>query len=163
MRTRKKVIGVLGDTHVPERLVRLPARVLTILRNADLIVHTGDFTDRSVLEQLTDLAEVKAVRGNLDDIYLSILLPETERFQIAGTKFGVIHGWGPRAGLEERVLSRVGPVDVLIYGHSHQLSTRWMNGTFLVNPGSCAGNVDGSGSFMLLEVDESIKVTPITL
>lgn len=163
MKGDSKVICVLGDTHVPERLTHLPPRVLEVLAEVDLIVHTGDFTDRSVFEELTNFAPVKAVHGNLDDIYLNILLPETETFQIAGRTVGLIHGWGPRTGLRERVLSRFGSVDVLIYGHSHELSTQWVDGLFLVNPGSCAGNTDGSRTCLLLELAETIEATPVSL
>ncbi|MFH1742784.1 MAG: metallophosphoesterase [bacterium] len=150
-------IGVLGDTHVPERSSRLPSRLLEILSDVDLIIHTGDFTNHSVYEQLNGINELRAVRGNMDDEHLRFLLPETNRFQIAGRTIGLIHGWGPRSGLEQRVLSRLGPVDILIYGHSHDPATQWINGSFLVNPGSCSGNMDGSRSCLVLELGDDIK------
>ena len=163
MKDGSRVIGVIGDTHVPERLIRLPTQVLEVLSRVDLIVHTGDFTDHAVFEELTSLAPVKAVHGNMDDTYLSILLPETETFEMAGRRIGLIHGWGPRNGLSRRVLSRLGMVDVLIYGHSHEPHKEWVNGSLLINPGSCAGNVDGSRSFLVLELGETIKTTPVKL
>ena len=160
---RPITIGVLGDTHVPERCNQLPLQLLETLAGVDLIVHTGDFTHHSVFEQLTEITRVRAVRGNMDDEYLRILLPETEKFQVAGRTIGLTHGWGPKSGLEQRVFSRLDPVDILIHGHSHELSTKWLNGSFLVNPGSISGNLDGSRSFLFLELGESIKATPFSL
>jgi predicted phosphodiesterase len=37
-----------------------------LLANADLVLHVGDFTALSVLEDLRELAPVEAVQGNMD-------------------------------------------------------------------------------------------------
>ena len=161
MESSSITLGILGDTHIPDRLMRLPSRVIAEFSDVDLIVHTGDFTDRTVYEELCDLADVYAVRGNMDE--MRIALPKSIKFQLGGRTIGVTHGWGPSRGLEERILAKFKPVDILIYGHSHEPAARWVNGTFLVNPGSCAGNVDGTRSCLLLELSDSIKTTPIPL
>lgn len=36
-------IVILGDTHIPKRAKHLPKRLLTELKTADAIIHTGDF------------------------------------------------------------------------------------------------------------------------
>jgi len=82
---------------------------------------------------------------------------------VAGRKIGLTHGWGPCTGLEQRVLSRLGNVDILIYGHSHEPRTEWVNEIFLVNPGSVAANRDGTQSCLLLELGETLLANPILL
>ena len=161
MKNNKVILGVLGDTHIPDRLLRLPIRVITEFSDVDLIVHTGDFTERSVYEELQELADVRAVRGNMDEPHID--LPKSIKFELAGRTIGVTHGWGSSRGLERRILAKLQPVDILIYGHSHEPTAKWINSTFLVNPGSCAGNVDGTRSCLLLELGETIKATPISL
>ncbi|HQQ01246.1 MAG TPA: metallophosphoesterase [bacterium] len=156
-------ICVLGDTHVPERASRLPRRLLEVIRGVDLIIHTGDFTSHSVYEELDGLKEMRAVRGNMDDEHICSLLPAVTEFEVAGRKIGLTHGWGPCTGLEQRVLSRLGNVDILIYGHSHEPRTEWVDKIFLVNPGSVAANRDGTQSCLLLELGETLLATPILL
>ena len=47
-------IGVVGDTHYPDRRLKLPAQLLSGLRqhNPDFILHTGDITIRQVIREL---------------------------------------------------------------------------------------------------------------
>src|SRR4051794_689668 len=54
-------VGLISDTH---GLLRPEARAF--LRGCDHIVHAGDISDASVLDELSVLAPVTAVRGNND-------------------------------------------------------------------------------------------------
>ena len=56
-----KCIGVVSDTH---GLLR--DTVKEKLRGCSLILHAGDVGNPSVLEELGQIAEVVAVRGNMD-------------------------------------------------------------------------------------------------
>ena len=47
-----------------------------MLSAASLVVHVGDLTARSVLDELEAMAPVAAVRGNADDAELRARLPE---------------------------------------------------------------------------------------
>jgi putative phosphoesterase len=58
-------IGVVSDTHTTS-FSHLPDQILHALTEVDLIIHTGDFVARDVLDGLKQLGEVKAVRGNMD-------------------------------------------------------------------------------------------------
>jgi hypothetical protein len=59
-------IGVLADTHIPDRAKELHPDIIPIFQQheVDRIIHAGDICVPSVLEQLTKVAPVDAVRGN---------------------------------------------------------------------------------------------------
>ena len=59
-------IIVLGDTHIPKRAKELPSRLIEELKNAELIIHTGDWSSMEVYEKLRQFAEVKGVTGNVE-------------------------------------------------------------------------------------------------
>lgn len=127
-------IGVLSDSHV-RSLASLPRKVIDTMSSADLIVHAGDFVALHVYEELKNLREVKAVRGNMDEGDLRALLPETEILIIEGKKVGVIHGFGAPWGIEERIRAKFDEVDVIIFGHSHISKNEVIGGVHFFNPG----------------------------
>lgn len=88
-------IGAISDTHAAS-LAEVPDRILRTLAEVDLIIHTGDFVSRDVLDGLKQLGEVKAVQGNMDSGELKRILPEKEILEIEGRRIGLIHGWGRR-------------------------------------------------------------------
>jgi putative phosphoesterase len=63
-------IGVLADTHVPDMLPGLPARVLDLFNGMDIILHAGDVSDLGVLQQLEPIAQTFAVHGDRDSVLL---------------------------------------------------------------------------------------------
>jgi putative phosphoesterase len=86
------MIFVLSDTHVPERMKELPRNLVERIGPADLILHAGDFVVWEVFRQLSSLAAVHAVRGNMDEAKLRRFLPETKVLEITGKKIGLCHG-----------------------------------------------------------------------
>jgi uncharacterized protein len=71
---------------------------------------------------------------------------------------GIVHGWGPAGGLEERILPLFPNVDVIIYGHSHIISNHEKNGVLFFNPGTATGHsAAGVNSIGILEVAETVK------
>lgn len=131
-------IGVVSDTHFRslregialfERLLQGP------FAEVELILHAGDVGAPQILDGFLDVPLV-AVRGNTDAVNAS--LPEQRVLELAGYRIGLMHGWGPLAGLETRVLGEFSGVrlDCLIYGHSHYPVCRRDGGLLLFNPGS---------------------------
>ena len=127
-------IGVLSDTHLSS-FAELPDRILTALAEVDMIIHAGDFTTKDVLDGLKQLGEVSAVCGNMDSNELKQLLPERQLLTIGGRRIGITHGWGAPHGIEDRVSSLFGNVDIIVFGHSHQPMNEVINSILFFNPG----------------------------
>lgn len=130
------MIALVGDTHLPRGARRLPEACVEILRAADLILHTGDFTAVSVLEELRALGRVEAVHGNMDEPAVRELLPARLVVESEGLRIGVVHSGGPRTGREARLRGWFPGCDLIAYGHSHQPEVVWYDGCWIVNPGS---------------------------
>lgn len=145
-------LGIVTDTHVPQRLARLPDRLADALRGVDLILHAGDITSRQVLIDLAQIAPVQAVAGNADLVGHG--LPLTHVIEIEGRRIGLVHGHGgwakylagkvrDRLGYREEyylqiVAASFGPVDAIVFGHTHRVFTEIRSGVLLFNPGPVA-------------------------
>ncbi|RLI84344.1 MAG: YfcE family phosphodiesterase [Archaeoglobales archaeon] len=153
------MIVVLSDTHIPERALRIPYEIEPFLKEANLIVHAGDLTDKKVLDDLMSFGRVLVVRGNMD--YLS--LPRYEKFKAGDLKFGVFHGHGIYPRGDRRQLTDFAldlDVDVLITGHTHSPDV-YKGEVLILNPGSATGAWGGGGgsgipSFMVLKVEGNL-------
>ena len=66
MKPERVRVGVVADTHCPEFLERLPARLAELLEGVDLILHAGDVSSRETLAELARIAPVEAVLGDHD-------------------------------------------------------------------------------------------------
>ena len=107
-----------------------------MLEIADLIVHTGDFTASSVLEELRAFAPVAAAHGNVDERGLREALPERARVEHGGLGIGIVHDPGPAAGRHARLRRWFPDADVVAYGHTHAPEVLAYDGAWIVNPGS---------------------------
>jgi putative phosphoesterase len=131
------LIGLISDTHIPERADKIPLPVLETFKNVELIIHAGDLTSLKVKEELEKIAPVLAVQGNMDRLY-NINLPTSLTKTIEGVKIGVKHGIvHPRGNTQQLYyIAKELDVDVLISGHSHQGFIEQINDVLLLNPGS---------------------------
>ncbi|MFC2008830.1 metallophosphoesterase family protein [Chloroflexota bacterium] len=152
-----QTIVALSDTH-EATLGRLPAALHDALASADLIVHAGDHTAMTVLEELRALGAVVAVAGNMDSTPIKISLPARQLFTFGGRKVGVAHGSGPPWGITERV-RRLFPEnpDLIIFGHSHVPFTGTVEGSYMVNPGP------GRQSYAVIKVGTEIRASVVPL
>jgi putative phosphoesterase len=125
-----------------------------VLRSADRILHLGDFSARSVLEELESLGPpVHAVYGNADEPVLRELLPEELVVEVGGVRIGLVHIPGPAAGREERLVRRFPGCDAVLYGHTHLPQAERHGGVWILNPGSPTERRRGPfHSMLLLEV-----------
>jgi putative phosphoesterase len=122
---------------MPRGTRALPAACLERLRAADLILHGGDFTAQSFLEELRALGPpVEGVYGNMDDPALKASLPKERIVEARGMRIGMVHIPGPRAGREERLLARFPGCDAIVYGHTHVPQVERHEGVWILNPGS---------------------------
>lgn len=109
---------------------------MRLLREASIIVHTGDLTAAAVLEELSALAPVEAVHGNMDAPELRGLLPERRIVNAEALRVGLVHDAGPAAGRHERLAGWFPGCDLVAYGHTHLPEVGRHGDLWVVNPGS---------------------------
>lgn len=150
----KMLIGLISDTHIPDRARELPQNVFETFNNVDLILHAGDLTSLKVIEQLEKIAPVMAIQGNMDRAN-GINLPKAKVIEAEGLKIGIIHGEVyPRGDTQQLLyLARELNVDILISGHSHQPKIEQIEGILLLNPGSPVVPRLADRTVMLLEIN----------
>jgi hypothetical protein len=152
-------VGVVSDTHIPDRVDRIHPQIIPTFRNAhvDQILHAGDISIPSVLAELEQVAPVLAVRGNRDLIF-DHSLPVLRLLDLAGVKVALMHGHGGwisyfkdklvyyREGyhLERyipKILNAAPGARVYIYGHTHFPENLWREGKLIFNPGSASSSI----------------------
>jgi uncharacterized protein len=131
-------IAIISDTHLPRGNRALPADCVSRLRAADLIIHAGDLTTASMLEQLRGIGKVAAVHGNADDAAVHALLPDRLELTIADVRLGIVHDGGAARGRLARLPRSFTNANAVIFGHSHipLLERDPSTGVQIFNPGS---------------------------
>ncbi|MBU1852755.1 MAG: metallophosphatase family protein [Candidatus Omnitrophica bacterium] len=136
-------IGVVSDTHVPEKSCELPAELLDVLKGCNLIVHAGDLVDICVLEDLQKISKVEAVYGNMDSQKVRAVLPDKKTLKVDGKKLCLMHGSGKPDNLigllKEEFFSQ--KPDIIVFGHSHMPMNEYIEGILFFNPGSATDTV----------------------
>ncbi len=122
----KGIIGVISDTH---GLVRPEA--LAALKGVELIIHAGDIGKAVVLDSLSLIAPVHAIRGNNDRDAWAKKLPDILNLQVNGAKLYVIHD-----ASELDIDANAAGIRIVISGHSHQPSVVKRGDMLFLNPGS---------------------------
>ncbi len=136
------MIYVISDTHIPERMAKLPRKLLDRIKPDDVILHAGDFVNRETLEELKSLATLHAVYGNMDHSEIRDSLDKRKLVNLKGKRIAMFHGSGSPFGLGERIYEDLEEKpDVIIFGHSHLPYNRKKGNTLLFNPGSLSGNL----------------------
>lgn len=121
-----RCIGVISDTH---GLLR--DAVKEKLGACSLILHAGDVGGPSVLAELRQIAEVVAVRGNMDGGSWAGELAEMEYVEVEDTRICVIHNIADLA-----LDAAAAGVTVVVHGHSHKSGVEHKDGVLYLNPGS---------------------------
>lgn len=148
-------VGVVADTHIPDRVSALHPRIIPLLREAGAahILHAGDISAAWVLDELRQVAPVTAVRGNRD--LLAGPLELVERLELGGVPVALMHGhggWLPYLWdkwqyllfgyrlerYKNRLYRAAGPARVAVFGHTHYPVKLWYQGVLLFNPGSAS-------------------------
>lgn len=153
------VIGVVADSHIPDRLAEIPIRALELLAENEVhtILHAGDICHPSAIAQLETVADVIAVRGNRDILRpANWALPARRTIRFEGVTVGLTHGHGmpweymasklpfarrrivPRRRLTSLLKHFDTEVQTVVYGHTHLAGIDWIDGVLFFNPGSPA-------------------------
>jgi uncharacterized protein len=131
------IVAVISDTHMPRGNRRLPEACVERLKEADAILHAGDFMELEVLHALQALGPpVHAVRGNVDSAQLIARLPLMRTVQFEDTRIGMVHDAGPAKGRLARMRSRFPDAHAVVFGHSHIPLHESERGFQIFNPGS---------------------------
>lgn len=137
---RALTIGLIADTHMPQRARQLPEMVVQAFRSSQVaaILHTGDFTAPMAVEQLEAIAPVEGVAGNNDPPELHRRFGRKKIVEIGGVRIGMVHGDGASRTTAERSWRAFAgeTVDVVLFGHSHVPMCERREGVWLINPGS---------------------------
>jgi putative phosphoesterase len=120
------LVGILSDTH---GLLRPEA--VKALRGVDHILHAGDVGDPSILDSLSAIAPVSAIRGNIDVQGPCSHLPATEVIDLHGHTFYMLHD-GQALDLDPVAAGFA----AVVSGHSHRPLIEYRNGVLYLNPGS---------------------------
>jgi uncharacterized protein len=148
-------IGLISDTHSAGSGRDLPRPVLDGLQGVDLILHCGDLECLGVLDYLETVAPVLAVRGYEDPVEPGDRLARTTRVvQAEGVSIGMVHDiqWPnpgiatspdgsslcfPNGPVQELLRRKFGrPVDVVLFGDTHEELICSYQGVLFINPGS---------------------------
>jgi putative phosphoesterase len=131
------MIAVLSDTHSKDGHA-LAGRALDAVREADTVVHAGDFTTERALDAFHEVSErLLAVHGNADDPAVQDRLPTARTLDAAGLTVAVTHRQrGGATGLE--LFGRERGADLVVSGHTHQPAVSETPAATLLNPGSHA-------------------------
>lgn len=159
------LIGLISDTHIPDRARELPKNVISAFQNVDLILHAGDLTSMEVIDELEKIAPTIVIQGNMDRA-AGIILPNAKVIEAEGIKIGIAHGEVyPRADTQQLLyLAKQLGADILVTGHSHQPKIEQIDGVLLLNPGSPIVPRLADRTVMLLEInnkDVDVEVVKI--
>jgi uncharacterized protein len=129
-------IGVISDTHLP-RFKTLPAQIWQLFADTELIIHAGDLSILSVLDDLqTIVPNVVAVQGNVEQEEVILKLPIKRELKVADVRIGVVHILGESKHYVRTARQEFPDARVVIFGHSHNPYNQEHDGQLLFNPGS---------------------------
>ena len=132
-----KLVGLISDTHIPSRAKVIPNEVFEIFNGANLILHAGDLTQLSVVDELQQIAPVVAASGNMDRGEVRKRLPKMDYVNVYNWKIGVIHDPGIFSRTRRmRTLAKQNNLDILVFGHTHRPSLKQAEEVLFINPGS---------------------------
>ncbi|WNY26699.1 metallophosphoesterase [Methanolapillus ohkumae] len=176
-------ILVLSDTHIPKlepsdisnvrdasELTILPEILREKMKEADIIVHAGDFYSDEIFDLFEKTGKLKAVYGNNDGEYIRNKIPDKLVFEQNKIRFGVVHEAG--RSLNENTARwytlREMDVDILIFGHIHTPVIEAYQEKYLICPGSPIKPRMSEPSVVEIELEEKkpgtvqdIRVIPV--
>jgi len=135
----------------------LPRGLLQAIREAEWVVHCGDYTTVAVVEELRYLVRnFVGVYGNTDPGDVRRQLPPEVTFTLQGLKIAVVHPhWGAYPdGLEGELAAQFPNVDAILFGHTHEPCNMRLNGTLLLNPGQAYPSFMVPASIGILTIGE---------
>ena len=178
------VVGLISDTHMPERRRALPSNLGDIFDGVDFLLHSGDVGELWVLDQLSAIAPVIAVHGNDDTKDAQRELPFQQIITIVGQRVLLWHSHFPNRDEEmafredddlyrslQRSIDqgqRVG-AKIVIFGHWHIPLVYRQDEMLIINPVALASGNEFSRmlrntvAFLFIEKDGTPHVAHVDL
>jgi putative phosphoesterase len=168
-------IGVIADTHIPTQSPVLSARIGTVFKGLDIILHVGDICELYVLEEFQETYTLTfAVFGEDDSDAVQHYLDETRVVRFGDRRVGMIHGHQ----FEEQQKSALGrmrrlfgrqpepgalplflieqfageEIQAVVFGHTHEPYMKMHNGVLVFNPGAAVPTPGHRPSVGILDV-----------
>ena len=148
-------VGVMSDTHDNLRNV---ARIVELLNGAGVerVVHTGDVSQPKTLDALAALdAPLYGVWGN-NDREREGLEAACRRHGFDFAASGRVLAWGGRRILvvhdPREIFVLLDGHHLVLHGHDHLRRIERMGGALVVNPGECAGHLDGHNAIAVVDL-----------
>jgi putative phosphoesterase len=101
------------------------------LRGCEHVIHGGDVGSMEILDRLSKIAPVTAVRGNIDKGAWARKLPETEVLEIGDISIYVLHDLA-RLDMKPKAAGFA----AVVSGHTHVPKQETRDGVLYFNPGS---------------------------
>ncbi|MGE0542571.1 MAG: metallophosphoesterase [Dehalococcoidia bacterium] len=149
-------IGVISDTHIPAAGPEPPAEVVTAFAGVDLILHAGHVYVPSCIAWLERIAPVQSTESWVEGSGESLTRNgRVQVMELEGHTVGMAHeliltslgddvlpgtiekyfpGDESLAAALEQIFGR--PVDIVVFGYTHEAMVETHDGVLLVNPGS---------------------------
>jgi hypothetical protein len=130
--------------------------IRSAVAEADIAVHCGDFTRMDVVNGVRrTAARSVVVHGNSDPVDVRRSLPYVETFDVDGVRIGATHpAWGgPPFELAELLGDFPDPVDLVLFGHLHEMVDERRDGVRFVSPGQGYASFMVPATIALLTID----------
>lgn len=164
------LILVIGDLHIPDRALDIPAKFKKLLAPGKIsqTLCLGNLTDKSTYDYLRSISpDLKIVKGRMDVEATS--LPLTQTVTHGGLRIGFLEGFTLVSSEPDLLLAEANKldVDVLCYGGTHRFECFEYMDKFFVSPGTATGalttdwvaeNDEVVPSFVLMDV-QGISLT----
>ena len=128
-------ILLLSDTHG-----FIDEKILNYCKNADEVWHAGDIGNIDLMNKIREVAELRAVYGNIDDKDMRSEFPLDQKFKVEGVTVWMTHigGYPYRYNPRVKKSLQLRPPKLFISGHSHILKVQYDKKLQLLhmNPGA---------------------------
>ncbi len=150
-------VGVISDTHIPQ-FKKLPEAIWEHFAGVELIIHAGDLSVLSVIDELETIAPVVAVQGNVEEEEVILKLPIKREVVVGFCRIGIVHILGDSHNRVKVARQEFPEARVVVFGHSHIPWNQDVNGQLMFNPGSATDRRrQPRCSIGLLYVDDEVK------
>ncbi|SMP19514.1 hypothetical protein SAMN06265339_1688 [Desulfurobacterium pacificum] len=152
-------IAIVSDSHDNLEKIKRFTEIVN-KESVDLVIHCGDFVSPFSIKLL--LSELKCdfygVFGNNDGEIAGLISVSGGLIEkppalkvIDNKKFAIMH-----EPLFVESLAKSGDFDYILYGHTHEIDTRVINGCQVINPGELCGYLTGKSTFAILDTLQNV-------